>query len=93
MIGLTIAVPLGILSALKRNSLLDFASTALASLGTAMPSFWLGLMLIIVFSVYLRILPSFGALEPKAIIMPSSRSASAWRRACPASPAQPCWKC
>ena len=71
MIGLTIAVPLGILSALKRNSLLDFASTALASLGTAMPSFWLGLMLIIIFSVYLRILPSFGALEPKAIIMPS----------------------
>ena len=36
-----------------------------------MPSFWLGLMLIIVFSVYLRILPAFGALEPQAIIMPS----------------------
>ncbi|MDE2750276.1 MAG: ABC transporter permease [Chloroflexota bacterium] len=72
LIGLTIAVPLGILSALKRNSLLDFVSTALASLGTAMPSFWLGLMLIIIFSVYLRILPSFGALEPQAIIMPSS---------------------
>ena len=71
LIGLTIAVPLGILSALKRNSLLDFASTGLASLGTAMPSFWLGLMLIIVFSVYLRILPAFGALEPQAIIMPS----------------------
>ncbi len=72
MIGMTIAVPLGILSALKRNSLLDFASTALASLGTAMPSFWLGLMLIIIFSVYLRILPSFGALEPQAIIMPAA---------------------
>lgn len=71
LIGLTIAVPLGILSALKRNSILDFASTGLASLGTAMPSFWLGLMLIIVFSVYLRILPAFGALEPQAIIMPS----------------------
>ena len=36
-----------------------------------MPSFWLGLMLIIIFSVYLRMLPAFGALEPKAIIMPS----------------------
>ena len=71
LIGITIAVPLGILSALKRNSILDFASTGLASLGTAMPSFWLGLMLIIIFSVYLRILPAFGALEPKAIIMPS----------------------
>ncbi len=70
-IGLTVAIPLGILSALKRNSLLDFISTALASLGTAMPSFWLGLMLIIIFSENLRILPAFGAMEPKAIIMPS----------------------
>ena len=71
-IGVTIAVPLGILSALKRNSLLDFISTALASLGTAMPAFWFGLMLIIIFSVYLRILPAFGALEPTAIIMPAT---------------------
>ncbi len=71
-IGLTIAIPLGILSALKRNSLLDLASTTFASLGTAMPSFWLGLMLIIVFSVNLRILPAFGALEPKSLIMPAA---------------------
>jgi len=70
-IGLTVAIPLGILSALKRNSLLDLVITSLSSLGTAMPSFWLGLMLIIIFSVYLRMLPAFGALEPKAIIMPS----------------------
>ena len=71
-IGLTVAIPLGILSALKRNSLLDLIITSLSSLGTAMPSFWLGLMLIIIFSVYLRMLPAFGALEPKAIIMPSA---------------------
>jgi peptide/nickel transport system permease protein len=71
IVGVTIAIPLGIISALKRNSLIDLVSTALASLGTAMPSFWLGLMLIIVFSVNLRILPAFGALEPAAIIMPS----------------------
>ena len=71
LVGLTLAIPLGIISALKRNSSLDLVSTALASLGTAMPSFWLGLMLIIVFSVNLRILPAFGALEPAAIIMPS----------------------
>ena len=69
---MTIAIPFGILSALKRNSPLDFISTALASLGTAMPNFWLGLMLIIIFSVNLRILPAFGALEPKAIIMPAA---------------------
>lgn len=71
-IGLTIAVPLGILSALKRNSFIDLVITSLSSLGTAMPSFWLGLMLIIVFSVHLGLLPVFGALEPKAIILPSA---------------------
>ena len=71
-IGLTIAIPLGILSALKRNSFVDLIITSLSSLGTAMPSFWLGLMLIIVFSVHLGLLPVFGALEPKAIILPSA---------------------
>lgn len=71
VVGLAIAIPLGIVSALNRNSVIDLISTVLASLGTAMPSFWLGLMLIIVFSVRLRLLPSFGALEPAAIIMPS----------------------
>lgn len=71
IIGLVVAIPLGVVSALKRNSSIDLVSTALASLGTAMPSFWLGLMLILLFSVQLRILPAFGALEPKAIIMPA----------------------
>lgn len=71
IIGLVVAIPLGVISAVKRNSPIDLASTALASLGTAMPSFWLGLMLILLFSVQLRILPAFGALEPKAIIMPA----------------------
>jgi len=66
-----IALPLGILSAVKRNSLIDLISSAFASLGNAMPNFWLGLMLIIIFSVNLRILPAFGALEPAAIIMPA----------------------
>jgi peptide/nickel transport system permease protein len=69
--GLLIAVPLGIISAVKRNSILDITSSIVASIGNAMPNFWLGLMLIIVFSVNLRILPAFGALEPAAIIMPT----------------------
>jgi peptide/nickel transport system permease protein len=71
-IGFAIAIPLGVISALKRNSPIDVISTMLASLGTAMPSFWLGLMLILLFSVQLRILPAFGALEPKALIMPAA---------------------
>jgi peptide/nickel transport system permease protein len=71
ILGLALALPLGILSAVRRNGLLDLLSSAFASLGNAMPNFWLGLMLIIIFSVNLRILPAFGALEPAAIIMPS----------------------
>ena len=71
LVGLIIALPLGIISALRRNSLFDFGSTILASLGTAMPNFWLGLMLIIIFSVNLRLLPAFGAQDTASLIMPA----------------------
>lgn len=70
-IGLVIAIPLGVVSAIRRNSLFDLASTAFATVGTAMPSFWLGLMLILLFSVNLRMLPAFGAESPNSIIMPA----------------------
>jgi peptide/nickel transport system permease protein len=72
LIGLVIAIPLGVLAAVKRNGPIDFLSTALATLGTAMPSFWLGLMLIMLFSVNLRLLPAIGADGPKALIMPAA---------------------
>jgi peptide/nickel transport system permease protein len=71
VIGLVIAIPLGVIAAIKRNGPIDLLSTALATLGTAMPSFWLGLMLILLFSVNLRMLPAFGAQEPAALIMPA----------------------
>jgi peptide/nickel transport system permease protein len=71
VIGLVIAVPLGIISALRRNSAIDLISTTGASIGMAMPSFWLGLMFILFFSARLRILPAFGALEPASIILPA----------------------
>lgn len=71
ILGLVVAIPLGVLSALYRNSFLDLLSTTLATVGTAMPSFWLGLMLILLFSVTLRILPAFGIEEPAGIIMPA----------------------
>lgn len=70
-IGLVIAIPLGVISAVKRNSIVDLGTTAAASVGMAMPSFWLGLMFILFFSARLRLLPAFGALEPAAIILPA----------------------
>ena len=71
VIALVVALPLGVLSAVRRNSLLDLFCTLLATLGNAMPSFWLGLMLILVFSVMLRMLPAFGSESAAAFIMPS----------------------
>ncbi|MEH7125337.1 ABC transporter permease [Bacillus sp. JJ1532] len=64
VIALIIAIPLGILSAAKQFSWLDYVSMFFAQLGVSMPVFWLGLLLIIGFSVNLNILPSFGRGEP-----------------------------
>lgn len=72
LIGLVIALPLGIVSAVRRNSPIDLVSSILATIGTAMPSFWLGLMLILLFSVQLRLLPAVGVEEPVAIVMPAA---------------------
>lgn len=59
-VSLIIAVPIGIVSALKRNSLMDHVSRVIALLGVSIPNFWLGIVFIIIFSVYLRWLPPGG---------------------------------
>lgn len=60
VIALVIAVPAGILSALRRNTPLDFAVSIFAFLGISMPSFWFGIILILIFAVNLGWLPSLG---------------------------------
>jgi peptide/nickel transport system permease protein len=70
-IALAIAIPLGVLSAVKRNSAIDLMSTAFATIGAATPNFWVGIMLILLFSVTFRWLPAFGAGSWQAFIMPS----------------------
>ncbi|UCH27936.1 MAG: ABC transporter permease [Trueperaceae bacterium] len=60
LIACFIALPLGILAALKRNTFLDPLVTAISQVGAAIPSFWLGLMLILFFAVELRWLPAGG---------------------------------
>jgi peptide/nickel transport system permease protein len=59
-ISLLIAVPVGILSAVRPNSIADRIGTLLAMSGVAIPDFWLGIMLIYVFSVWLQVLPPSG---------------------------------
>jgi peptide/nickel transport system permease protein len=69
--ALLIALPLGIVAALKRHSFVDSLCTMGAVTGQAMPIFWLGIMLIIVFSVRLRLLPASGYGTWKHFLMPA----------------------
>ncbi len=80
LLALVVSVPLGILAALKHNSICDSLATALATIGVSLPKFWFGLVLMIVFALKLGWLPSTGSadlsqgLGPflKHIIMPAS---------------------
>jgi peptide/nickel transport system permease protein len=68
---LIIAVPLGIVSAVRRDTLIDQLGTVATVLGQATPGFWLGLMLIYVFAVQLRWLPTGGTGGVAHLLMPS----------------------
>jgi peptide/nickel transport system permease protein len=59
-VAVALALPAGIVSAVRRYSAADHALTVLAFLGLSMPDFWLGIVLIIVFAVKLQLLPAFG---------------------------------
>ncbi|MEP5153217.1 ABC transporter permease, partial [Planktotalea sp.] len=70
-LGLTLSVPLALIAAKRPGSVLDRAAIALASLGNAIPAYWLGLILILVFSVKLAWLPALGASTPSHAILPA----------------------
>jgi len=70
-VALLISLPLGILAALKRHSWVDTLCTTIAVAGQAVPLFWLGIMMIIVFSVRLRLLPASGYDSWENFLMPS----------------------
>jgi peptide/nickel transport system permease protein len=71
VIAMTIAIPVGILSATRRNTWIDDASMVGALLGVSVPNFWLGLMLMLVFSLYLDWLPASGQGNWQTLIMPA----------------------
>ncbi len=70
-VALALALPLGILAALKRHSVIDTLCTMTAVAGQAMPIFWLGIMLIIVFAVRLKLLPASGYGTWQHFVMPA----------------------
>jgi peptide/nickel transport system permease protein len=64
LISLAIAIPAGIVAATRRNSLADYGASFAALCGLSMPSFWLGVLLILAFSIYVPILPASGYVSP-----------------------------
>jgi ABC-type dipeptide/oligopeptide/nickel transport system permease component len=69
--SLVIGIPSGILAAVRVGRFWDSAGKVFALLGLSLPSFWVGLVMILVFSVYLGWLPSSGAGTPLHLIMPA----------------------
>src|SRR5919109_837817 len=71
LLTLVVAVPLGVVTAVRRDGVFDHLGTVLTVLGQATPGFWLGLMLIYVFAVQLRWLPTGGMGGLAHLVMPS----------------------
>lgn len=71
IVTVLLSIPLGILAAVKNNTWIDTICSTLSFVGLAMPNFWLGLLLIILFSVNLHWLPSTGAVGFKSLILPA----------------------
>lgn len=71
LFSLSVAIPIGMLSALKRDSFWDYLGTGLAMLGQAIPPYWLGIMLILVFSVSLGWFPTSGRGTLSHLVLPA----------------------
>ena len=70
-ISIIIGLPTGIYAAVNRGSRLDGVARLFAVLGQSMPSFWLGILLILIFAVILGVLPPGGKESPSSIILPA----------------------
>jgi ABC-type dipeptide/oligopeptide/nickel transport system permease component len=76
VLSLSVAVPVGILSAVRRNSVFDHGATFVVFLGTSMPAFWTGIMLMLLFAVQIRLLPVSGWESWAALVLPTLTLAS-----------------
>lgn len=71
VIAVTVGLLAGVAAAMRRNTMLDLLISSFSVFGVSMPVYWLGLMMIIVFAIYLHLLPAAGADEPASIVMPA----------------------
>lgn len=70
-IGLAVSIPLALIATKRPGGLLDRLAVGVASLGNAIPAYWLGLILILIFAVKLAWLPALGAATPAHAILPA----------------------
>jgi peptide/nickel transport system permease protein len=71
LISLALAIPIGVVSAVRRWSGWDYAGMLFSQLGMALPSFWLGILLLLAFSVNVRLFPLFGADSFRHFVLPA----------------------
>jgi len=71
VLAIIVSLPLGVLAATRRGKLADLLTTAFAMLSISTPSFWLGMIAILVFADWLRILPASGIGTPQQLILPA----------------------
>jgi peptide/nickel transport system permease protein len=71
LLAIAVAVPVGIYSAVRRNTLIDHAATVVVFLGQSMPVFWIGIMLMLLFAVQWRLLPVSGWDTWASMILPA----------------------
>ena len=72
LLALAVSLPLGVLSALKQNTGIDYGSLFLATIGTTIPSFVIAIFLIYIFAVNLNLLPIVGWSTPKHMVLPTA---------------------
>ncbi|NLU11251.1 MAG: ABC transporter permease [Tepidanaerobacter acetatoxydans] len=72
VVTIVLSIPLGIISAIYKNSIIDYLTRALAVLGNCIPDFWLGLLLIYLLSVKMKLFPVMGREGVKSIVLPTA---------------------
>ena len=70
LIVIIVALPVGVYAAVRRGTALDYTARAFAALGQAVPPFWLGLVLVLIFGVMLHLLPTSGRGTPLHVLLP-----------------------
>ena len=74
IVTLVLSVPIGVLAAIKQNTVFDNASMLISFFGVSMPNFWLGMIVLLIFGLHLGWFPTSGSMTFSSLIMPDRKS-------------------